>query len=105
MSRAQERSEAAKRKADQQASDRKNNKWWKPWNWPWNWPAVATCTIALATIVAVGVGIEQWFTLGGQLDEMQADRRPWVAIDIKVGGITWSPEGASVAREYEVKNT
>jgi len=38
-----------------------------------------------------------------QLAEMQAERRPWVSIDLAVGSITWGPDGAKVIGSYELK--
>jgi hypothetical protein len=40
-----------------------------------------------------------------QLAEMQAERRPWVSIDLAVGSITWGPDGAKVIGSYELKNS
>ena len=100
------RDEAAKKKrADEATVPEERRRWWEPSNWRWNWTAIATCVIAGATIVAVVVAILQWRTLGGQLDEMAAERRPWVSVDPEIGAVTWENGSVRFAVRYELKNT
>lgn len=44
--------------------------------------ANATVAIAVLAIVAATLGTMQWLVMQGQLEAMQADQRPWIAIDL-----------------------
>lgn len=64
-----------------------------------------TGALVLVGICSFGASLLQWSVMRGQLDAMAADRRPWVAIDAEVGGITWRPEGATIPIKYLLTNT
>jgi hypothetical protein len=95
MSFAEQRREAAKRKAQEQRTEKQNRKadrgWWYPPNW--NWTALATCVIALFTVLLFFTALYQWLTFRGQLKVMQRqvtiqelDERPWLALQIIPNG-------------------
>lgn len=48
-----------------------------------NRTANATVWIAAFTFVSIAVGIAQWRILSGTLDEMQAEQRPWIKVEIE----------------------
>jgi hypothetical protein len=43
--------------------------------------ANATVAIAVLAVVAATLGTMQWLAMQSQLEVMQADQRPWIAID------------------------
>lgn len=97
--------EAAERQAQTRRAEEEEHKaeinWWNPINW--NWTAVATCVIAIFTILIWCVGINQWRTfqgqlnvLQGQLAEMQSEQRPWIYADIGPGGRIFSNQSGGL---------
>ena len=63
-----------------------------------NWTAVATCVIAIASVI---VSWLQWTAIKGQLAEMQTERRPWVKVVPTIDGdVTINPpEGGTTGRD------
>ncbi len=52
----------------------------------WDWNVISTCVIAVATVCSVIVAYCQWKVLGGQLNEIIIDSRPWVTADLQMAG-------------------
>jgi hypothetical protein len=115
---ANRRSEAAKRKAHERRSREKQDdarKWWKH-PFKWDWTALSTCVISIFTVVLAVIATLQWITLNrqlttmqGQLDEMQAEKRPW--IDSKISLVDpilfteWADhKGINLRLNFELKN-
>lgn len=80
-----------------------------------NWTAGATVAIAAFTFVSIGVGIAQWNVLTRTVNEMRAERRPWVSISPTIASDlvrtvpinnTWdSRKGISFTLDLALKNT
>src|SRR5215469_10231382 len=45
------------------------------------------------------------FCLGSSAKERPAERRPWVAVEITVAGISWEKDGVRVTGAFQLKNT
>jgi hypothetical protein len=59
----------------------------------------------LATVVYAVFAYNQWIAMRGQLDEMRADRRPWISVNPSIGNITWDKDGFHVAVRTNIENT
>jgi len=77
-----------------------------------NWTLIASLVLAAATVILAGATYwlasdahQQLSVMGGQLNEMRAERRPWIEVDAYIGGVTWDAQGGHIALRYEIKNT
>jgi hypothetical protein len=64
-----------------------------------------TTVLAIANVLIALLSFGTLTAINGQLDEMRLERRPWVAVNFVVGGISWDQSGVSIPIRYELKNT
>jgi hypothetical protein len=63
----------------------------------------------VAGVVVAGLAaaflLWQQHTMQGQLNQMQADDRPWVSVEPAISGLTWDNEGMHFVVRYNLVNT
>ena len=85
--------------------------WYRPNRRNWrgrqkiDWMVVFTGVLALVGAISALVSLGQWSAIRGQLDAMQADQRPWIQVDVTVGGELDLRAGWGILPlNYKIKN-